>query len=49
VTRQHIALYVNDYSMDIGTEGEQAIRYLFSEAERKGLIPASRFDMFEPV
>ncbi len=43
---QHIALYVNDYSLDIGTDGEQAIRLLFSEAERKGLIPHSRQDIF---
>ncbi len=46
VIRQHIALYVNEYSMDIGTDGEQAIRYLFAEAGKKGLIPASRFDIF---
>lgn len=46
VARRHIALYVNEYSMDIGTDGEKAIRHLFSEAERKGLIPASRYDIF---
>lgn len=48
VTRRHIALYVNEYSMDIGKDGEQAVRRLFSEAEKKGLIPASRFDIFQP-
>jgi 1,4-dihydroxy-6-naphthoate synthase len=46
VTRQHIDLYVNEYSMDIGSDGEQAIRYLFAEAENKGLIPASGYDIF---
>jgi len=46
VTRQHIDLYVNEYSMDIGTDGEQAIRFLFAEAERKGIIPRSRHDIF---
>jgi 1,4-dihydroxy-6-naphthoate synthase len=46
VTRQHIDLYVNEYSLDIGTAGEQAIRFLFAEAENKGLIPLSRYDIF---
>jgi len=46
VIRQHIDLYVNEYSLDIGTDGEQAIRFLFAEAERKGLIPRSGYDIF---
>ena len=46
VTRQHIGLYVNDYSLDIGTDGEQAIRFLFAEAEKKGIVPPSRHDIF---
>ncbi|MBE0426099.1 MAG: 1,4-dihydroxy-6-naphthoate synthase [Nitrospirae bacterium] len=46
VIRQHIDLYVNEYSLDIGPEGEQAIRFLYSEAEKKGLIPCSRYDIF---
>ena len=46
VIRQHIALYVNEYSLDIGTDGEQAIRFLFAEAEKKGLIPHARHDLF---
>ena len=46
VTRQHIELYVNEYSMDIGTEGERAIRFLFAEAEKKGLVPRSSQDIF---
>lgn len=46
VTRQHIDLYVNEYSMDIGTDGEQAIRFLFAEAERKGVISGSCHDIF---
>jgi 1,4-dihydroxy-6-naphthoate synthase len=46
VTRQHIDLYVNEYSLDIGTAGEQAIRVLFAEAEKKGLVPRSRHDIF---
>lgn len=46
VTRQHIDLYVNEYSLDIGTAGEQAIRFLFTEAENKGLVPRFRHDIF---
>lgn len=46
VTGQHIDLYVNEYSMDIGSDGEQAIRFLFAEAEKKGLVPPSSCDIF---
>lgn len=46
VTRQHIDLYVNEYSLDIGTTGEQAIRFLYAEAEKKGLVPRARHDIF---
>jgi 1,4-dihydroxy-6-naphthoate synthase len=46
VISQHIGLYVNEYSLDIGPEGEHAVRFLFSEAEKKGLIPRSAFDIF---
>ena len=46
VTRQHIDLYVNEYSLEIGTAGEQAIRFLYTEAEKKGLVPRFRHDIF---
>jgi 1,4-dihydroxy-6-naphthoate synthase len=46
VIRQHIDLYVNEYSLDIGTAGEQAIRFLYTEAEKKGLVPRFRHDIF---
>jgi 1,4-dihydroxy-6-naphthoate synthase len=42
----HINLYVNEYSLDIGSEGEKSIRFLFSEAEHKGIIPRSPYDIF---
>jgi 1,4-dihydroxy-6-naphthoate synthase len=29
VMRQHIDLYVNDFSLDLGTEGKQAIEKLY--------------------
>jgi 1,4-dihydroxy-6-naphthoate synthase len=46
VVRQHIGLYVNQFSLDIGDEGEKAIRFLFTEAERKKIIPHSHHDIF---
>ncbi|MHB1344169.1 MAG: 1,4-dihydroxy-6-naphthoate synthase [Thermoleophilia bacterium] len=40
VCREHIALYVNDFSLDYGREGEAAIRHLLSLAEEAGTAPA---------
>jgi len=39
VMRRHIELYVNEYTEDLGGEGEQAIRVLFRKALQAGLIP----------
>lgn len=38
VMRQHIELYVNDYTTDLGAEGTEAINTLFSKALSNGLI-----------
>ncbi len=38
VIEQHINLYVNDYSLDIGEEGLSAVRELFRRAEMRGII-----------
>lgn len=46
VTQKHINLYVNEYSLDIGPQGEKAIRFLLTEAEQKGFIPHSSYDIF---
>lgn len=46
VQQQHIALYVNKFSVDLGQEGEEAIRYLFREGERLGLLPAIKETIF---
>ena len=48
VMRQHIALYVNDFTRDYGVEGEAAIAHLLSTAEGLGLVPASRQPLFIP-
>lgn len=46
VIRQHIDLYVNEFSLDIGEVGETAVRRLFEEARRKGMLPESRKPLF---
>jgi 1,4-dihydroxy-6-naphthoate synthase len=46
VMRQHIALYVNDFTRDYGVEGEAAIRHLLETAERLGIVPHSRQPLF---
>ena len=39
VMYKHIDLYVNKYSIDLGTEGRQAVQTLFASAGSLGLIP----------
>ena len=46
VMRQHIALYVNDFTRDYGVEGEAAIRYLLETAEALGIVPHSGQPLF---
>lgn len=41
VIRKHIALYVNDYSLDIGDDGLSAVEELFRRAAECGAIEAS--------
>jgi 1,4-dihydroxy-6-naphthoate synthase len=38
VTQQHIDLYVNPFSIDLGTEGERAVHELFARARGAGII-----------
>jgi 1,4-dihydroxy-6-naphthoate synthase len=46
VCAAHIGLYVNDFSTDLGTEGEQAIDCLLKRAENSGIIPTSTQGLF---
>ena len=46
VCRQHIALYVNDFTRDYGPEGTRAIEYLLATAERLGLVPGSQKPLY---
>ena len=46
VIEGHIGLYVNDFSLDMGEEGERAVEVLFERAMAKGIIPGSYTDLF---
>jgi 1,4-dihydroxy-6-naphthoate synthase len=46
VINQHIDLYVNDYSLDLGTEGEKAVKEFLERAEDAGIIPRSDHPAF---
>jgi 1,4-dihydroxy-6-naphthoate synthase len=38
---QHIHLYVNDYTVDLGDKGRQAVQYLFDKARALEIVPQS--------
>ena len=46
VMRQHIALYVNDFTRDYGAAGQAAIAHLLATAERLGLVPLSSQSLY---
>ncbi len=46
VMYQHIDLYVNDYSIDLGDEGRRAVEVLFERAREVGVIPAVGQEIF---
>lgn len=46
VIREHIGLYVNNFSLDLGNEGIQAIETLFARAEERHIIPACDLPLF---
>jgi len=46
VCAAHIGLYVNDFSVDLGNEGEKAVNYLMERAESAGVIPRSNKGIF---
>ncbi len=47
VMQQHIDLYVNEYSLQYGEEGEAAIHDLYARAEEADIVPASGHSLFE--
>lgn len=46
VVRQHIDLYVNDFSRDLGAAGIAAVEDLFVRAEARGIIPPCNRPLF---
>ncbi len=46
VMMNHIGLYVNDFSLDIGEEGTRAVRRLLFEAEEKGVFARTVAPLF---
>jgi 1,4-dihydroxy-6-naphthoate synthase len=46
VMYRHIDLYVNEYSIDLGSEGKRAIETLFARAASSGVIPAVKGALF---
>lgn len=46
VLRQHINLYVNQYTVNLGEKGRAAVHHLFAKAEEKGIIPKLEKEVF---
>ena len=46
VMYQHIDLYVNDYSVDLGGEGRRAVEVLFERARATASSRPSTADLF---
>jgi len=46
VMYQHIDLYVNEFSIDLGAEGRRAVELLFGRARAAGVIPAVEHPLF---
>ncbi len=49
VMQQHIDLYVNDYSIDLGQKGRRAVQHLFDTAIARGIISATDHPIFVPL
>jgi len=46
VMRQHIDLYVNNYSLDLGVDGRHAIETLYSVYKQSGRVPVADDSLF---
>lgn len=46
VIDEHISLYVNDFSVNTSIDGEKALKKLFDEAKKKGIIKNSGKNLF---
>lgn len=47
VAEQHIGLYVNDFTADLGAEGHDAVRTLLGRAAADGLVPVTPPDALD--
>ena len=48
VVEQHISLYVNSFSIELGTNGKAAVQKLFDVGTEKGLFTPSQYSIFIP-
>ena len=46
VIRRHIDLYVNDFTIEIGEQGKEAVEALFEMARNRGILPESKRPVF---
>ena len=46
VMQEHIKLYVNEYTVDLGEKGKKAINHLFEVAQEKKIIPIFKGNYF---
>lgn len=46
VIKKHIELYVNNYSVDLGEVGRNAVEIFFDQARKSGQIPQSKQNLF---
>lgn len=49
VMKKHIGLYVNDFSLDLGNTGEEAIRLMFRKGRELGFLPLSDTSLIIPA
>lgn len=45
VIAEHIGLYVNEYSLDLGREGMQAVRTFLAKGRAMGMLPAANMNI----
>ena len=46
VIRRHIDLYVNEFTVEIGEQGKEAVEALFEMARNRGILPESKMPVF---
>lgn len=46
VMLQHIGLYVNEFTLDLGEKGRRAIQFMFELGREKGVLPESELPLF---